>query len=422
MLVRLAIENFLCFGRRAELNLRAPFAGAATKDQEPPGPSASFRQLPDGSRVPRLVLVAGPNGSGKSAVQRALVLLRTLVLAGSRPGKPLPVTPCKLLPAAPTSFELEVYTDGTLYNYALSVTREGVVAERLETNRGGVPELLFSRTGTSITLGEVTAEERARLDLLIYGTRPEQPFLAEAVRRKAEFAAPLASWLRESLQLIRPEAKVVGLAARAAHDPEYATFLGEQLDLALSGDSGRRVTATSVVRESVPLDAFGSEDEQKEVLAALTGYADGFVQTPEGEVIAEQDGRFVELYRVALRFQLESPQGQQAELELGELHDGALRLLHLSPILYGVQRPGQGRAPAVYVVDEFLRSFHPELGADVLRRYQLGDDGGQLLVMAFDTALRGPAGLTGEQLFELTPTPSGPIFRREQPAAAPLPN
>ena len=36
-------------------------------------------------------------------------------------------------------------------------------------------------------------------------------------------------------------------------------------------------------------------------MVGATGYADGFVQTDDGEIIAERDGCFVDLYQVRLR-------------------------------------------------------------------------------------------------------------------------
>ena len=218
-----------------------------------------------------------------------------------------------------------------------------------------------------VRLGEAAAGERSQLELIAFGTRPEQPFLAEAILREARSVQPIATWLRERLQLLRPEAKTVGLAARCAREPAFASFVAELLDQA-----GFGVHAVQTSRRSLPHDYFETEEEQREVLAALTGYADGFVQTQEGEIIAERDDKFVELFLVGLRFMVSGASGRAGEaddvpLTLGDLSDGALRLLHLAQVLYNKPPPGHAALPQVFFVDELDRSLHPAVSRALVR-------------------------------------------------------
>lgn len=362
MLIRFAAENFLALANRVELALRAP----AGEEAGTPGRVA----LPDGTRALGRGLLVGDNAAGKTTLLKGLGLLRTLVLAGTRPGQPLPLVPCRLLPGEPpTHLELEVLHDGALWTYSLTARRELIEAESLRVATATASQLVFSRQrssplipSTSIKLGDaVPPGERERLQLFASATRAEQPFLAEALRRGAPAMAPFGGWLRERLQLVRAEAKIVGLAARCAREPEFARFVGELLAAAGTG-----ISEVGVSHQRVDPDYFETAEEKQQVVAALTGYADGFVQTDDGEIIAERDGRFVDLFQVGLRVLQRGPTGAPIELPLAELSDGVLRLLHLAPVLY----PGAAAAPPpVFFVDELDRSLHPRVACQLLQRF-----------------------------------------------------
>lgn len=362
MLIRFALENFMALAGRAQLEMRLPAGADAT--------GLSSVALPDGTMALGRALLVGDNGAGKTAVLKGLGLLRTLVLAGTRPGQPVPLQPCRHLPVEqPTTFELQVLHAGALWTYSLTIGRELVESESLHlgTAAQGTVEV-FTRVrpsplipSTSIKLGAAAAGERERLQLVASATRAEQPFLAEALRRGAAVVAPLGVWLRERLQLVRAEAKVVGIAARCAREPAFARFLSELLAAAGTG-----ISEVSTTHARVDPDYFETEQEKQQVVAALTGYADGFVQTDDGEIIAERDGRFVDLYQVRLCVIERGPGGRLADVPLAELSDGVLRLLHLAPVLY----PGAAAAgPPSFFIDELDRSLHPRVARELLSRF-----------------------------------------------------
>ena len=404
MLVRLALADYLCFGAPAELSLRAaPPAGPGTVAL----PDGGAVALPDGSRVYDRAVLVGPGGAGKSALLRALGYLRGLVLGGVRSGPP-PRSPNRRIakePGSGTELSLEVLHDGALWRYSMTVGAALIERERLTTTPAdGRERLVFERARQGgvlpapvVRLGEAAAGERSQLELIAFGTRPEQPFLAEAILREARSVQPIATWLRDRLQLLRPEAKTVGLAARCAREPAFASFVAELLDQA-----GFGVHAVQTSRRSLPHDYFETEEEQREVLAALTGYADGFVQTQEGEIIAERDDKFVELFLVGLRFMVSGASGRAGEaddvpLTLGDLSDGALRLLHLAQVLYNKPPPGHAALPQVFFVDELDRSLHPRVARQLLAQFaQLSESaepaaadpgGAQLIATTHDAAL-----------------------------------
>lgn len=354
MLTRFTVENFLCFGARTCLDL----------ESSPPS-SVAF--------------LVGDNGAGKSALQQALSCVRNLVLAGSRPGQALPITPNLLSPSGPSRFELSVRQDGALWSYGFSATTKQIEEEWLTRDSGDGPLPLFFRRGTNtplaIELGPELASDRKRLDLVAYGTRPEQLFLNEALRRGVTTFVPLAMWLRDRLQLVLSETKVVGLAARAAREPAFAEFLGQLL-----AEAGAGVVQIEARREALHHDTFESEDEERELVAALTSFPDAFAETPDGELIAEQDGRVVDLYRVRLVCTIADKEAR-AELPVSALGEGFQRLLHLAPLLH------TRVAEPIFFVDDLDRSLTPPHLTRLLSRFLArGAEAGQLIATLHDDA------------------------------------
>ena len=351
MLIRFAIENFLSFA--------APVA---------------FELTQEGAEAPSLVLLQGDSGTGKTNLLRALGFLRNLVLGGTRAGQPIAVTPCKLATGnQPTQLELTIEQSGVRYRYGCQLTRELVEREWLysQRNNGSTTDeqLIFERArksplvpATSVTLGALTGEDREALNLAAYGVRGEQLLLCEALRRSVKLVEPLGLWLRDRLQLLRAEAKIIGIAARCAREPAYRTFLSNLL-----ASAGLGIAEVTLERRPVDPDYFETEEEKQQVVAALTGYADGFVQTHEGEIVAEQHGRFLDLYQCNLRFVVLAADGRRVELTPAELGDGALRLLHLSPLLYG--QSAATDEPPVYFIDELERSLQPALVSALLQTH-----------------------------------------------------
>jgi hypothetical protein len=390
MLSRLAVTNFLCFGARACLDLGTP---------------------------PPVALIVGGNAAGKSSLQKALGALRNLVLGGSRPGQPLPLTPYALLPQAqsgtPTRIELTVQHDGALWTYGFAASPKLIEEEWLtRAEAGEEPRLVFRRGrpagsgGPVVEFGSAGKDERQRLDLVAYGTRPEQLFLNEALRRGVPAVAPLGVWLRDRLQMILPEAKIVGLAARAAREPRFLEFLSELLREADTG-----ITEVSIGRETVHHDAFENEEEERELLGALTSFPDAFAETPDGELIAERSGRIVDLYRVRLGFRLAAPGGEAAELPASALSDGTLRILHLAPLFYLPKDQPQASAP-VFFLDDIARGLHPRRFQALVERFRKtsATRGAQLIATAHDTALVEAGLVEPAHVFVMKRSDSGAVI------------
>ena len=354
MLIRFSVANHQCFAAPVTIDLSHPDA-----------PSTPCR----------LALIAGAGATGKSALMRSLGLLRSLTLAGPR--APLPIAAYPFSDLGPTQLRITVRQDGLDWHYELDVTPQQIVAERLATcpaGSEGAPRVLFSRTQSApgrppvidLGSGDISASDQGRLRLVAQSTRPEQPFLHEALRRGAPLFLPLGIWLRDRLQLLLPEAKLVGLAARAARDPAFLAFLRSFL-----ADAELGIADLRIHREPVPESYFQSREEQQDVIAALTQFSDSFADTPEGEMIADRigGGPVVDIDRVRLLHSIAGPHGTLAELAADDLSGSACRLLHMAPIFYAAP-PGSTAAPTpIACIDDFSHCLHPALQSALLTRF-----------------------------------------------------
>lgn len=385
MLLRFSVENHLCFGPPVCLDLCPKGSKTATEnsDNKPPGPSSlsgpSDPIEPVGSNSPpRIVLISGPAASGKSALLRSMGLLRNLVLAGPR--APLAVLPQRFYPAGPTRLSIDVQIEAAVFSYALVLSPQQILEESLRITPAARDPAVSTRTLFSRRAGDpgrppiveaidLPASEQGRLRLLAQSTRAEQPLVNEGLRRGLPLFVPFGVWLRDHLQLLLPEAKFVGLAARAARDPALLDFLGDYLSIADLG-----IRSLSVVREPVPSGYFQNQEELDEVTTELTRFPDSFAETPEGELIAQpaKNGPFVDIERVRLLQTLAGPDGRTAELAIDELPETGRRLLHLSPLFYSAGAAGPP-APCA-LIDDVGHSLSPRLLSALLSRFALDAD------------------------------------------------
>ena len=227
MLIRFSVENYLCFGSPVVLDLEGD-RGVQRRPRSPAHRSDHRR-------------------TGEPASRRCCAPLAccTLTLAGPR----RPADPAnRFYGDRPTRLELVVELDAARFHYALSLTPSEILDEACIWKRAtraptgeAQRRMIFERHRSGpgrppvIELGEGLEGDAGRLRLVAQSTRPEQPILHEGLRRGLPLFVPLGIWLRDRLQLLLPEAKLVGLAARGARDPGFLEFLSEYLAVARLG-------------------------------------------------------------------------------------------------------------------------------------------------------------------------------------------
>lgn len=360
MLVSLTLENFDRVVSPLRIDLRA--APTPSTDGSPSKPAT----LPLPSQLASVLFLLGKPGSARHSVQRAITCLRSLTLAAPR--APLPL---RAASAQPTKLALEALCGTSLFQYELTLTPSLILHEalRVVSRAGTSPQVIYTRTGEStsrppsVTLTHVPGSERARLLVAAQSTRPEQPFLHEALRRGASCVLPLGTWLRDHLQVLLPEPRTTGLAARASREPAFLAFLSQ---LVAGADVG--IDQVTLSRAEVPASYFQSPDEQAEILQSLSRFPDSFAETPDGELIASGPQRTLE--RVWLTFLPALPKPPEPPpLTEPDLSHAARRVLHLAPLLY--RPPVASTAPAlpspVALIDDLDRGLHPALAHALVR-------------------------------------------------------
>ncbi|MDR3176841.1 MAG: ATP-binding protein [Desulfovibrio sp.] len=154
MLVSFSVENFLSVKERVELSMLP-----AEHDKSLPGNiiTAQLRRVkPRPVNLLKSAVIYGPNASGKTNILKAVeTFSRFVVSAVQNTGKPIPVAPFALEHAwkeKPSSFEISLIEDGTLYRYGFSATASLVHHEYLYATDKAGERKIFERDGAEASV------------------------------------------------------------------------------------------------------------------------------------------------------------------------------------------------------------------------------------------------------------------------------
>ncbi|CAK7044423.1 MAG: hypothetical protein DELT_02968 [Desulfovibrio sp.] len=140
MLISFSVENFLSIKERVELSMLA-----VEHDKSLPENiiiAQLNRSKPRPVNLLKSAVIYGPNASGKTNILKAVnTFCRFVTSAVQNTGKPIPFVPFALDPAwkeRPSTFEISLIENGTLYRYGLSASASLVHHEYLyATDRAG---------------------------------------------------------------------------------------------------------------------------------------------------------------------------------------------------------------------------------------------------------------------------------------------
>lgn len=148
--------------------------------------------------------IYGANASGKSNILKALQFVTNFVansLTKLKPGDPTGAQPFKLDRESidkPSRFELTFVADDVRYVFALAVTRQRVVEERLEAYPKGLRQLWYQRTYDSKTESYLWAKASThfkRDPILQERTRENALFLSVGPQFNHPQLTPIFNWL-----------------------------------------------------------------------------------------------------------------------------------------------------------------------------------------------------------------------------------
>lgn len=335
MLRWFAVENFASFRERQVLDLREP----------------------EGTGPVRVAAVYGANASGKTNLLFALGMLRLLVAESAQRmqhGDPLPVTPFSLRREGaerPCTLELEFESEGAVWRYGASVTRERVEREWLLADG----EVCFLRHRGEAGEDLVHVEGRfGEAGALAARTRENALFLSVCAQWNVSAATEVFVWLTERLRVLngtRPE-----------------DFLFPTLDLLAAGGP------------------------EAEAVRAMLRQADTRIRDVEvrRETFADAAGKPRVRYGVETLHRLYDADGtampdQVVRLRLEQESSGTEKLLGLAGFLVSALRTG-----GVLIADELDARLHPALTARIVSLFRdaaTNPHGAQLIFNTHDVFL-----------------------------------
>ena len=382
MIIRFEVGNFRSFREPTTLLLTA---GRERKHRE------RLRRHPCFS-VPLLpvAVIYGANASGKTNLIEAIGFLKALVVAGVGPGLGIRRQAFKLDPsmaAQLTTFTIDfVALNDQVFRYRIALSDREVIEEELVEIRKTSEDVLFLRKGGKIELTGLLktadTERKAFLKFTAEGTRPNQPFLAEARQRAVRELAPVIHYFESALATIGPDSRPIILEEVVATSGGFRDFLLERLK---SADMGIQ----DILLDEKPLDEVDDlPPDLKESLKDLGPNEVRLIRTGK-----RQGARFLaslkdgDIRVSTLRIAHAGPDGSRVVFNLDEESDGTLRYIDLSLAFHalGVRNSGH-----VFVVDELDRSLHPNLAREAIEAFLAvcgPESKAQLIVTTHDATL-----------------------------------
>jgi len=389
MLVRLCLENFKSFKSEECIELLAA----------PSDKSHEYHVIVDEKHPKRSLLRAcaiyGANGSGKSNIVKALILLKDLVIDGTRPSQKLTMHPFKLDNESikkPTKIEICFKHEGVFYTYGFEATQDYIVGEWL-TAVSNVKEFTYfermadkngkPKVAIHPKLARKGSKKYEFLNFIAQGTRANQLFLNATYERDVEDLKSPLHWIKHDLVIIKPESIYGGLLSESHNDTPFSEYINKFLSASDTGVSNI-VTESIKYNPNNPIIDIPS-NIWEDITKDLSEGQSVFVKSPEGmQYEITKDENNDEINVLLLKTQHTSTNGEMITFDIDEESDGTRRLMHLLPVLIHSQKDTK-----VHVIDEIDRSMHPLLTRQLIAAY-LSDEkcrNSQLIFTTHETSL-----------------------------------
>jgi uncharacterized protein len=387
MLIRFVIDNVYSFGEECEFNM-LPQPRLRTLDHH--------KYNVGGLDLVKMGAIYGSNGAGKSNLVKALDLLKSIVMGATvRRLEKAQFKLVKTEKAARQLLAVEFVENDIPFYYGLEVVAGRVTCEELYISglgkkedelvfeRGiaenGRPTLRFlpdpERDAKNNVFIEVLTESYIKSDLSILG------LLAESEKGPTGIKVGNAlEWFENTLTLVTPDTKALGLPQFLDLDPNYKEFADafvSSFDLGISHLQVRRQALQEYLGAHDP-------EEFDAILENLDSSPRQSIQRhtqDHGPVVVVQEGNQVVAKTLLLTHDRFA--GPSQAFEIGEESDGTVRLLDFIPIMKGLANHRR-----VYIVDEIERSLHPLLIKEIVRKFSMDTTSqGQLIFTTHESNL-----------------------------------
>lgn len=360
MLIEFSVTNFRSIRERQTLSMVA-----APRLQKK---ANVFRPIAVGEKLPELLKVAaifGPNASGKSNLIRALRAVSQIATAKPGESNMLPVDPFRFdvaLLSEPSRFGLHFIYKGLRYQFDLAATKERIIDEKLTSFPSGKETLIYERTHV---------EEGA--DQYHFGALEGGADLHETWRKLTGattlfIAQAVANSSEELNQLRRPFEWIQG--GMLIMEDGMATLAEATQRLVAQGHA---TGVSSFLQEvDVPITAMRVEPHPEAASNRLADFANMNKLLKKSNV----KGKTIITHRTALG---------EAEFGFDEESKGTQGLIGfwLPWNLVTSENP----IFELIVVDELDSSLHPEIVANLVKKYLECPTPAQLIFSTHDTHL-----------------------------------
>jgi AAA15 family ATPase/GTPase len=371
MLIRYTFKNWLSFREEAT------FSMVASKELQHNDRLARVNKF-DLRLLPTAAIYGG-NASGKTNFVRSLLFVKNLIVRGTQPDAPIPVSPFLLDPEAekePCTFQFELLIDDLVYDFSFSVMGRSVIEEKLVRVNSASETVLYHRQGQKLTALHGSLKPKDFYRFAFQGTRENQLYLTNAVSQNVVEFRPVYDWFKNSLMLVTPDFPVQNFEEKL----EDEALLNEAMGLSLSQlDTGIDELAT----ESVPLESLPAP---KQVLSmAATAVQSGvpyriqFKDPNERYVVTREGGEVVARKVISLHTRSD---GAKVKFDLNQESTGTQRMIDLLPAFIDVASKDSSK---VFVIDELDRSMHTLLTRQLLESYLASRDASSRSQLIFTT-------------------------------------
>lgn len=384
MLIRFIAKNIYSFKDETEFNL---FPNKAQGLQHHKVKSGDFEFL-------RFSAVYGANGSGKSNLIKSISFLKTLVEEGKLPSETDDIK-FKLNDdnlKSPISLGIEFIAGGKPYFYSITFNGDKILYEFLAESNKSDDILIFERnsdteiqeikfhedyykTDKEKLFAEVLSEKLIqKKELLI-------TFLSEKYPEDFKSARSAFDWFKDTLVVIKPDAKPGGIAHIMDKEPAIKDFANKFIPSLNTGiseiDIEKKKFEEFVGNNDTKLkrriiEDFKSEPNKISFLIDRNTGEETTIAYENDEIIAK---RLITKHKNFL--------GINIEFNLGQESDGTRRLIDYIPAFQGIINDNK-----VYVIDEIERSIHPMTIKEIMTKLALDENlKGQLIFSTHESNL-----------------------------------
>jgi len=384
MLIRLIVDNFFSFAEEKSFDM--------FPNDRLGGELKHHVQDSNGISLLKLGVIYGANATGKSSLIKGLVALKQLVVRETAitnfdqlrhrftKGRKRPIT-----------LGVEFIAEEVPFLYAIQIMDGYIKTEELyQSGLGETDRLIYQRT-TEKGKHEIkffkAFEDKAESKILKSALansliKPGVPVLKLLTKLKVVELGILKkalNWFEQTLHLVGPEQRAVGLPQRIDADQQFAAFAKATI-------RAYHVGIKDIIVEKLSLQRYyGNDNPAKlnDTINRLENKEGHFLMeyTPAGEEIniTLENGKPV-VKRLKI---VHAARDRDEAFTLAEESDGTKRLFELLPAFQQVIT-----SPKVFVIDEIESSIHPILIKELVRKFSHDKNTrGQLIMTTHESNL-----------------------------------